>query len=247
MPPLGGLGAIVNPVTAIASAASLGGDYLQYRGARDINSANIALSQRQMDFQERMSSTSYQRAVKDLEAAGLNPMLALMHGGASTPAGSAAKLENPMAHMSGAAGRVVSSAAGVAQVENIVADTNLKDATAQQARANTLLVQEQVPKLRQEIANLKTQNDVERFKAQLLSMDIDKLKLVIPELIKQEQAKTALWEFGRTSIKQLTEQEKVLWPWLRELGGALGRTGAELEFSDGLIDILRKFNQESKR
>ena len=41
-------------------------------------------------FQRRMSDTSYQRAVKDLRKAKINPMLAARFGGASSPGGSAA-------------------------------------------------------------------------------------------------------------------------------------------------------------
>jgi molecular chaperone GrpE (heat shock protein) len=61
----------------------------QNRGLQgDIASANRADAQANRDFQERMSNTSYQRMVTDLNAAGLSPMLAYSKGGASTPTGS---------------------------------------------------------------------------------------------------------------------------------------------------------------
>lgn len=47
-------------------------------------------AQKSRDFQESMSSTSWQRATADMRAAGINPMAAFMKGGASTPAGATA-------------------------------------------------------------------------------------------------------------------------------------------------------------
>lgn len=64
----------------IAGGASLLGSVGQWIGGRQSQ-------QRQQDFQERMSSTAYQRAMADMKAAGLNPMLAYQQGGASTPSG----------------------------------------------------------------------------------------------------------------------------------------------------------------
>jgi replicative superfamily II helicase len=71
-----GLGA----ATLIGSAIGAGGGILQ-------NIMGKSSAQKQMDFQERMSSTSYQRAMADMKAAGLNPMLAYQQGGASSPTG----------------------------------------------------------------------------------------------------------------------------------------------------------------
>lgn len=53
-------------------------------------------AQKQMDFQERMSNTAYQRAITDLQKAGLNPALAYTQGGASSASGASASSDSTL-------------------------------------------------------------------------------------------------------------------------------------------------------
>jgi len=80
-------------------------------GQQQTNQANANLNRENRDwnawqaelnreFQQNMSGSAYTRAVADLKRAGINPMLAYMQGGASSPSGStassqAAEMENP--------------------------------------------------------------------------------------------------------------------------------------------------------
>lgn len=77
-----------------AVAPAIVGGLFKKSGASKQNSANSAQAQQQMDFQERMSNTQYQRGMSDMKAAGLNPMLAYQQGGAGTPAGAQAQMQN---------------------------------------------------------------------------------------------------------------------------------------------------------
>lgn len=57
---------------------------------QDAQGFNATEAQKQRDFEKMMSDTAYQRAMQDMQKAGINPILAYSQGGASTPQGASA-------------------------------------------------------------------------------------------------------------------------------------------------------------
>ena len=74
--------------------SALIGGALSFLGGERRNTAQQAMSQKQMDFQREMSNTAHQREQADLKAAGLNPILSASSGGSSTPAGAMALIQD---------------------------------------------------------------------------------------------------------------------------------------------------------
>lgn len=171
----------MDPATAMMI---MGG--LDVIGGMAANQQQVGLGREQMAFQERMSSTAYQRAMQDMREAGLNPMLAAKVGAASTPAGAMPQIRNVLGE---AVGRMTSAATAakapfevdkvLKEIDKIGADTEVSwerkreiaqsiNLMAQQQMTETQrsnLVAQQVKKLVQEVGYAQAQRFLKELEA----------------------------------------------------------------------------------
>lgn len=126
---------MLGSILSSAVGPLIGGAFSALGASRQNNAAQAA-SREMMNFQERMSSTAYQRAMADMRAAGLNPILAYSQGGASSPAGASYTPQNEFAGLGQAFGQATSSALQAWQTE---ADTALKGAQLETEKARRVL------------------------------------------------------------------------------------------------------------
>lgn len=122
----------------LGSVGDIFGGVLGYKGQRDANEKNLQIAREQMAFQERMSGSAYQRAVADLQAANLNPMLAYSQGGASTPVGSAPKMENALGAGVAGASQAAQALSAMQSVQQSQAQTELLRSQRDKTQAETV-------------------------------------------------------------------------------------------------------------
>lgn len=133
--------------------------------AHKANRTNIMLARENRDWMEMMSNTAMQRHMKDLEAAGINPMYGLGTGaGASTPVGTPAHVE-PEYRPGNMDLQISDTLLKASTAKKLEADTRLVNAeaalkesqyptSAATAQAALDLLKENLNKVREEIHNL---------------------------------------------------------------------------------------------
>lgn len=122
--------------TAIGAGGALATGALNAYGQQQTNAANAEQAQRQMDFQNQQTSTSYQRGVLDMEKAGLNPMLAYSQGGASSGNGAQAVMGNAVG---AGANSALSGLETISGIRQTLSNADNLDAVTNRTKSETAL------------------------------------------------------------------------------------------------------------
>lgn len=213
-----GLATKVAPVNPWVSMASAGlGALYQNREAK--KAASTA-----MDYQTRMSNTSFQRQMADLKAAGLNPILAGRLGGASTPSGVSYQPVNIGAAGPQAAAQTASARQSLEQSKKIVEEAK---AVTQDVAFKATLHQERWSRL---FATMGPENVMASVMAVLSGVDIQDVLQGRAISVMQEKNLKAFLEIARENKSMINT----------ELEGLEKKSGEYAKFFADLFNEMMK-------
>jgi len=177
------IGNVVGSVIGASSARS--SSRRQARSIKDTNQQNYKIHKENLAYNERMSNSAYQRATADMRAANINPMLAHVQGGASTPTANSFQMQPEVSDTAAGieannAKEAVRQVAELAQMRASVKKTRA-DAAASRAAESATRQNEKVA--RQEEKNkmeanklIKEQVKVHGANAKMMNAQLPKVK-----------------------------------------------------------------------
>lgn len=208
------------PVWLIPSLVSAGAGWLGFKGQQDANRSNQAMAQKQMEFQERMSSTSAQRSVADYTAAGLNPALAYDRP-ASSPAGAMSRAEDAL-------GKGVNTAM---QARALVQSLEI---AKQQSQADLELKKSQTIRNQAEGATAVEQGDFLRHQKMQVAQSLGFRTIDQPFETRRKAALALLEEYGLAGARNVSGFENRLGQWSPGLKFFLNSAGSAARILPGL-------------